>query len=73
MKDVRAIFVNKDPCLVHPVIGVAGNVAPPVYDQNAFVALRGNALRQGCACKSSTDNDPVKHAQSALIDMTWKW
>ena len=49
MEDVRAIAMDEDPRVIKRIKGIAGDVRPPVDEQDARTVFAGKALGQHAA------------------------
>ena len=52
VKDVGAVFVNKEAVFVVIVVGISSNMLPFFHNQNLPVELACYAFGDGCPCKT---------------------
>ena len=56
--------MDQNPGVIVAIIGVATDVAAPVYEQDGLVSLRCNALCKHATGKTGANNQPVEHAHA---------
>ena len=61
MEDVRSIAMDEDPRVIKRVKGIAGDMRPPVDEQDARTVFAGEALGQDAAGESRANDQEVEH------------
>ena len=61
MEDVRSIPMDENACVIKRVKGIAGDVRPPVDEQDARAVFASEALGQHTAGESRADDQEVEH------------
>ena len=59
MKNVGAVFMDKDSMRVSIIISIPTRMLSRVDNQDSLIQLGSEPLRQGCACESGSDDKPV--------------
>ena len=61
MKNVRAVFMDENTVFVVMIVGVASDMVTTVADQNAFIELAGQPLRDDTSSVARSNDEVIEH------------
>ena len=73
MKDMRAVLVNQNACVVVMIISITAYVWTPVTNQNLFIGTRCESFGENTAGKAGAYNEIIKpYMKPSLVRLSSK-